>query len=57
MPEMTPKQPANVTAMGARRSALGVTYEHPAAFWTGVLATITGTLMQLPMYFDAKDMG
>jgi len=41
----------------ARRSALGVTYQHPVAFWCGVAAVIAGTLMQLPMYFDAKDMG
>jgi putative MFS transporter len=40
-----------------RRSALGVTYEHPVAFWAGVSAVIAGTLMQLPMYFDASDMG
>jgi len=41
----------------ARRSALGVTYEHPLAFWFGVTAVVAGTLMQLPMYFEAKDMG
>ena len=49
---------AEVTsARGLRRSALGVTYEHPVAFWAGCIAVIVGTLMQLPMYFDAKDMG
>jgi len=40
-----------------RRSALGVTYQHPVAFWVGVLSVTAGTLMQLPMFFDAKDMG
>ena len=40
-----------------RRSALGVSYEHPVAFWLGVTAVTAGTLMQLPMYFMAKDMG
>ncbi len=40
-----------------RRSALGVTYEHPVAFWSGLTAVIAGTLMQLPMYFGASDMG
>ncbi len=40
-----------------RRSALGVTYQHPVAFWAGVMAVITGTLMQLPMFFGAKNMG
>jgi putative MFS transporter len=42
---------------GRRRSALGVTYEHPVAFWVGVAAVVTGTLMQLPTFFDAKDTG
>ena len=27
------------------------------AFWVGVTSVTAGTLMQLPMYFDAKDMG
>ena len=40
-----------------RLSALGVTYEHPVAFWVGASAVTLGTLMQLPMYFGAKDMG
>jgi putative MFS transporter len=43
--------------MGARRSALGVTYQHPLVFWAGVTSVTVGTLMQLPMYFDSKDMG
>ena len=51
---MTDKQ---TPARRARRSALGVTYEHPVAFWLGVVAVIAGTLMQLPMYFMAEDMG
>jgi len=41
----------------ARRSALGVSYEHPAAFWGGVAAATIGALMQLPMYFGAGEMG
>ncbi len=40
-----------------RRSALGVIYEHPGAFWLGVVAVTAGTLMQLPMYVMSKDMG
>ncbi len=40
-----------------RRSALGVSYEHPISFWTGVAAVTIGTLMQLPMYFGAKHRG
>ncbi|HEX3542481.1 MAG TPA: MFS transporter [Acidimicrobiales bacterium] len=36
------------------RSALGITYEHPLAFWGGVGAVIVGTLLQLPMYFAAR---
>jgi len=55
---MTPEPGVRTgSARSRRRSALGVTYEHVLSFWTGVAAVITGTLMQLPMYFDAKDMG
>ena len=45
------------TIASERRSALGVTYEHALAFRMGVAAVIVGTLMQLPMFFEAKDMG
>ena len=45
-----------MSARGQRRRALGVTYEHPLAFWIGAAAVTAGTLMQLPMYFDAGDM-
>jgi MFS transporter, putative metabolite:H+ symporter len=37
-------------------SVLGVTFEHPIAFWAGLAAVMTGTLMQLPAYFNAADM-
>jgi putative MFS transporter len=48
---------AERTPPGAKRlSILGVTFEHPVAFWSGVIAVITGTLMQLPAYFNAADM-
>ena len=39
----------------ARRSALGVGYERPVAFWAGVLLTTLGTVMQLPMFFMASE--
>lgn len=42
---------------GGRRSALGVTFEHPIAFWGGAAAVTIGALMQLPAYFGAADMG
>lgn len=45
------------SARAERPSLLGITFEHPVAFWAGVIAVTTGTLMQLPMYFGAKDMG
>ncbi len=49
---------ADSTPPGTEKlSVLGVTFEHPAAFWAGVAAVITGTLMQLPAYFNAADMG
>ena len=51
---MTP----GLTGIGdGRRSALGVTFEHPIAFWGGVVAVTVGALMQLPAYFGAADMG
>jgi len=55
--EMTRTTRRPPTTRLERRSALGVTYEHPMAFWAGVGAVVAGTLMQLPMYFDAKDVG
>ncbi|MGI8775896.1 MAG: MFS transporter [Acidimicrobiales bacterium] len=45
------------SSRGERRSALGVTYEHALAFWSGVTGVIAGTVMQLPMYFGAKNAG
>ena len=32
-------------------------FEHPVAFWLGVLACVTGVGLHLPMYFGARDMG
>lgn len=31
-------------------------FEHPAAFWLGVLACTAGVLLHLPMYIGARDM-
>lgn len=31
-------------------------FEHPAAFWFGVLACTAGVALHLPMYFGARDM-
>jgi putative MFS transporter len=39
-----------------RRTALGITYQHPVAFWTGLFAVVVGTAIRLPMYFMARDM-
>lgn len=35
----------------------GVHFERPVAFWLGALAVTAGTLMGLPMFFGARDMG
>ena len=35
----------------------GVTFGHPAAFWTGVALVIGGVVAHLPMYLMAKDTG
>jgi putative MFS transporter len=32
-------------------------FEHPIAFWLGVVACVTGTVLHLPMYIESKDMG
>jgi MFS transporter, putative metabolite:H+ symporter len=37
--------------------ALGVRFEHPAAFWAGMLACTAGVALHLPMYIGARDMG
>ncbi|HET7488870.1 MAG TPA: MFS transporter [Acidimicrobiales bacterium] len=37
-----------------RRGALGVTYEHPRAFWLGALLTVAGTVLMLPKYIGAR---
>jgi putative MFS transporter len=39
-----------------RKRPNGVSYEHPLAFWLGVAITTAGVLLQLPMFFMAKDM-
>lgn len=31
-------------------------FEHPVAFWLGVLASAVGVALHLPMYFSARDM-
>ncbi|MGH8923035.1 MAG: MFS transporter [Acidimicrobiia bacterium] len=33
-----------------------MTYEHPGAFWSGVIAVSMGVLLHLPPYFGAADM-
>lgn len=46
-----------VVAKGSRTPSVGrIDFPHPWAFWTGVLASISGVLLHLPMYFDAADM-
>lgn len=34
----------------------GVSFEHPLGFWLGITLTTVGVLLQLPMYFMARDM-
>ncbi len=35
----------------------GIRFQRPTAFWLGVVSLTTGTLMHLPMFFGAADMG
>lgn len=46
---------ARPSTLRERRFALGVSYQHPRAFWVGVTAVTGGTLVQLPAYFRAKN--
>lgn len=32
-------------------------FEHPAAFWLGTAACVTGVALHLPMYYSARSMG
>jgi putative MFS transporter len=36
---------------------IGNTFGHRGAFWAGVAAVITGVVLHLPMYTEARDMG
>lgn len=42
--------------MTERKHLSGSSYEHPVAFWIGVILTAGGVVMQLPMYFMARSM-
>lgn len=42
--------------MTERKNSSGPSYEHPVAFWIGVILTAGGVVMQLPMYFMARSM-
>jgi putative MFS transporter len=44
--------PVALKAIGRARGE----FEHPAAFWFGVLASAVGVALHLPMYFGARDM-
>ncbi|QIS19599.1 MFS transporter [Nocardia terpenica] len=35
----------------------GEQFSHPVAFWSGVLASVAGVALHLPMYLGARDMG
>lgn len=35
----------------------GERFSHPVAFWSGVLASVVGVALHLPMYLGARDMG
>ncbi|HUC24739.1 MAG TPA: MFS transporter [Streptosporangiaceae bacterium] len=38
------------------RNLSGSSYEHPVAFWVGVILTAGGVVAQLPMYYMARSM-
>lgn len=42
--------------MVGRKNLSGSSYEHPAAFWIGVILSAGGVVLQLPMYYMARGM-
>lgn len=39
------------------RSETGIAFQHPAAFWSGTAAVVTGVLLHVPMFVAAAPMG
>jgi len=39
------------------RSETGITFQHPAAFWAGTAAVVTGVALHIPMFMAAAPMG
>jgi putative MFS transporter len=53
--ELTKPERVRAARRRLRRKQLdGVSYEHPWAFWLGVVSTTVGVLLQLPMYYMAR---
>src|SRR6059036_2143762 len=40
-----------------RRSRIGITYHHPAAFWFGVASVTAGVVLHLPMFLGSRGVG
>lgn len=45
------------TTGGGSMAIKGIRFEHPIAFWFGVVACSAGVVLHLPMYYDARTMG
>ena len=41
-------------AQWRRKQTTGISYEHPVAFWCGVVTVTIGVMLQLPMYYMAR---
>lgn len=46
-----------VVSVDSGRSARATQFQHPVAFWLGVLACTAGVVLHLPMYVSARSMG
>jgi len=47
--------PPGAGASRSKRKKNGVSYEHPLGFWLGIIITTIGVLLQLPMYWMARN--
>jgi putative MFS transporter len=44
------------TSSATRSGGGGISFEHPLAFWFGVMITTVGVLLQLPDFYASRDM-
>jgi len=56
-PEESVLAPDRIDNLRSRQKRFdGISYEHPTAFWFGVVITSLGVLLQLPAFYEARSM-